>query len=124
FVTLNDVHFGETTAGLVEGEDIGPVFSSEPGEEPYPELMNRCAIAEVEAVDPVAVVVKGDLTSRGTQAQYDRFLEVYRGAFGDRLTFVRGNHESYYGTELGAFPTQEVVLPGARLAVIDTSVQG
>ena len=124
FVTLNDVHFGETTAGLVEGEDIGPVFSSEPGEEPYPELMNRCAIAEVEAVDPVAVVVKGDLTSGGTQAQYDRFLEVYRGAFGDRLTFVRGNHESYYGTDLGAFPTQEVVLPGVRLAVVDTSVQG
>ena len=44
--TMNDVHFGETACGVVEGTDIGPVLRSEPGEEPYPQLMNEAAVAE------------------------------------------------------------------------------
>lgn len=122
FATVNDVHFGETTAGVMEGSDIGPVCSVGPGDEPYPDVMSRGAIREILAFDPAALIVKGDLTSTGTAAEYERFLSFYEAPFGDRLTFVRGNHESYYGTDFGAIPTQEVVLPGARLAVIDTSV--
>ncbi len=34
FATVNDVHFGETECGIVEGLDIGPVLRSEPGEPP------------------------------------------------------------------------------------------
>ena len=37
-----------------------------PGEPPYPETMNGGAIAEIEALDPDAVLVKGDLTNLGT----------------------------------------------------------
>jgi predicted phosphodiesterase len=123
FATVNDVHFGEVEAGLIEGSDVGPTFRSAPGEEPYPELMNRCAVAEIAALDPPAVIVKGDLTSTGTVEEYDRFREVYEPAFGERLTYVRGNHESYYDTDLGAIPHQEVVLPGVRIALLDTSRQ-
>lgn len=124
FATVNDVHFGEEAAGVIDGADIGPVLRSAPGQEPYPELMNRAAVEAMAALDPAAVIVKGDLTSSGTQEQYDRFCEVYGGAFGERLTHVRGNHESYYHSELGAIPTQEVVLPGVRIAVLDTSLPG
>ena len=120
--TVNDVHFGEIECGIVGGLDIGPVFRSEPGADPYPEVMNRGAIAEIRALDPDAVVVKGDLTSNGTVEEYDAFRAAYVPAFGDRLVHVRGNHDSYHGGTYAAFPTQRVDLPGVILAVLDTSV--
>lgn len=121
FVTVNDVHFGEVECGLVSGMDVGPSFRVPDGAEPYPELMNRCAIAEIEHLDPDVVLVKGDLTSNGTAEEYETFLDFYRGAFGDQLFHMRGNHESYNHPELAAFDPFTVTLPGVTLAVIDTS---
>lgn len=125
FATVNDIHFGETVCGLIEGVDLGPVFTVPEGADPYPEVMNRGAIAEMAAVgDLAAVVVKGDLTADGTQAELDSFLANYGTAFGDRLHWVRGNHESYNG-EVGAGPIgQRIDLPGITLALLDTSVPG
>lgn len=119
--TVNDVHFGETVCGKVDGVDEWRTYSSEPDEPPYSETMNAGAVAEITAAGVDAVVAKGDLTSNGTQQEYDRFLEVYGGAFGDRLVHVRGNHESYHELPAAAWPTQERVLPGVTLAVLDTS---
>lgn len=127
FAAVNDVHFGETVCGVVDGTDIGPVFSSEPGDDPYPEVMNRGAVAEIEELDPAVVLVKGDLTSNGTQEEYDAFRSMWGGAFGDRLHVIRGNHESYHATEPTSFGLPrvlEVELEGVRLALVDTSVQG
>lgn len=124
FAAVNDVHFGEEICGLIDGSDVGPTFRSGPGEEPYPEVMNRGAVAEMAAIDPDLVVVKGDLTSHGRQDEYDAFRALYEGAFGDRLRVVRGNHESYYGSRFADAPFQEVELPGAVLAILDTSVDG
>lgn len=118
--TANDVHFGETVCGHIDGVDW-ETYSVGPGEAPYPETMNSAVVADMSAWEPDAVVVKGDVTSDGTDEQVDRFLEVYGGAFGDRLTWVRGNHESYHELQRGAWPTQEVELPGVVLAVLDTS---
>ncbi|HEX9993381.1 MAG TPA: metallophosphoesterase [Acidimicrobiales bacterium] len=123
--TVNDVHFGEEVAGLIEGTDIGPVFRSEPDEDPYPEVMNRGAVGEITAARPDAVVVKGDLTADGTRQQFEAFLATYRGAFGDRLHWVRGNHD----VTTGADPVEDgapyaVDVPGARLAVVDTTIPG
>ncbi len=123
FATVNDVHFGETVCGVIEGLDLGPIFSVEPGEPPYPDTMNRGAIAEMAAVpDLAAVIVKGDLTSNGTEAEFQDFLAHYEPAFGDRLHWVRGNHESYNG-DVGLKPAPfSVALPGVTVAVIDTNV--
>jgi 3',5'-cyclic-AMP phosphodiesterase len=121
FATVNDVHFGETECGIIEGLDMGPIFSTQPGEDPYPEVMNAGAVAEMATIDPAVVVVKGDLTSQGTDAEYADFLRCYEGAFGERLVHVRGNHDSYHGGDYAAFPTQRVDLPGVILAVLDTS---
>ena len=67
FTTVNDVHFGEQVCGVVDGSEVGPTFTTEPGEDPYPEVMNAAAVAEIAAMDPAAVVAKGDLTTRGTR---------------------------------------------------------
>lgn len=119
--TVNDVHFGETEAGKVDGVDEWATFSVEPGEPPYPETMNAGAVADIAAAGVDAVVAKGDLTSNGTMEEYQRFLEVYGGAFDDRLVHVRGNHESYHELPAAAWPTQERRLEGVTLAVLDTS---
>jgi len=121
FATVNDVHFGETECGIIEGLDMGPVFSVQPGEEPYPEVMNRGAIAEMAAIDPAVVIVKGDLTCNGTEEEYASFLAAYEPAFGDRLVHVRGNHDAYHGGTYADAPTQRVDLPGVTIAVLDTT---
>ncbi len=119
--TVNDVHFGETEAGKIDGVDEWPTYSVPEGSEPYPEFMNAGAVQAMAAIDPDLVVVKGDLTSDGTDAEYRRFLDVYEGEFGDRLVHVRGNHESFHELPHAAWPTQERQLPGVVVAVLDTS---
>jgi 3',5'-cyclic AMP phosphodiesterase CpdA len=121
--TVNDVHFGETECGYIEGDTVGPVLSSLPGEDPYPEVMNRGAIAEITALDPDAVIAKGDLTSSGSEAEYHRFLDVYGGAFGSRLYHVRGNHDACHGGRFAAVATQRIDLPGVTVALLDTAIE-
>jgi predicted phosphodiesterase len=123
FATVNDVHFGELECGHLEGlGDLGPIYRSEPGSEPYPTLMNRCAVDEIAAAGPDAVLVKGDLTAFGTQAEYKEFLAVYEPAFGDRLHHVRGNHDAYHGETFADAAPFSVELPGVVLAVLDTTI--
>jgi Icc protein len=122
FATVNDVHFGETECGVLEGLEMGPVFRSEPDDDPYPEMMNRGAIDEISAIEPAAVVVKGDLTCRGIPDEYEQFLAAYGKAFGDRLYHVRGNHDGYYGETFADEAPIEVELPGVRLAILDTVI--
>jgi 3',5'-cyclic AMP phosphodiesterase CpdA len=122
FATVNDVHFGETICGVMDGFPDGPFFAAEAGTEPYPVVMNRGAVAEMAAADVDAVVVKGDLTSSGTKEEYEQFLAMYEPAFGDRLHHVRGNHDAYHGATFASDAPFVVDLPGVRLAVIDTSI--
>jgi predicted phosphodiesterase len=124
FTTVNDVHFGEEVCGVIEGSDTGPVFRSEPGADPYPEVMNRAAIEEMAAIGPDVVLVKGDLTCTGTEEEYAAFLAAYGSAFGDRLVHVRGNHDGYFGRSFAATSVQRVDLPGATIAVLDTTDPG
>lgn len=122
FATVNDVHFGETECGVIEGLEVGPILSAAEGEPPYPEMMNQAAIAEITELDPDAVVAKGDLTTHGTREEYDQFLAAYGEAFGDRLHHVRGNHDGYFGEDFASKAPLEVTLPGVTLAVLDTVI--
>jgi predicted phosphodiesterase len=120
--TVNDVHFGEVECGILNGIDDHPIYTSAPGDDPYPEVMNRAAIADMRAVHPDAVVVKGDLTSMGTRAEYQAFLDAYGPAFGEKLVHVRGNHDAYHGEDFASRAPLSVTLPGVVLAVLDTSI--
>lgn len=122
--TVNDVHFGETVCGVMHGVELGPTLTAEPGEPPYPETMNRAAAAEIASCQPDAVVAKGDLTAHGTDGQLRAFLDCYASVFGDRLRYVKGNHDVLNGETFSAPATVEVALPGVTLAVLDTSVPG
>jgi Icc protein len=121
------VHFGETRCGLTGDpatDAIGPILCALPGEPAYPDVMGEAAVAEIRALDPDAVIVKGDLTDRGTREQYDAFLATY-GALGDQLHWVRGNHDAMEDPALGVQGAPYAVeLHGVTLAVVDTTVPG
>lgn len=120
--TANDVHFGETDCGHLgpPHEDIGPFFAAPPGAPPYPEMMNGAVVNEMRALDPDVVVVKGDLTAWGSEAEFAAFLAAY-GTFGDRLAFVRGNHDAMVDPTLALEGAPySVELPGVTLAIVDT----
>lgn len=122
--TVNDVHFGEVVCGLMAGDENGPVFRVPAGTEPYPEFMNRGAIQEITALDPDVVVVKGDLTSEGTEEEYAAFRRAYEGAFGDRLLHVRGNHDAYEHQTFAPEGPQRRDVPGLTIALLDTTIPG
>jgi 3',5'-cyclic-AMP phosphodiesterase len=125
--TANDVHFGETECGKSGDpavDSIGPVLSVPPEATPYPELMNGAIVDEMLALDPDAVVVKGDLTDTGRAEEYEAFLRCY-GRLGDRMHHVRGNHDAMRDPELARQGAPYAVrLEGVTLAVVDTTVPG
>jgi 3',5'-cyclic AMP phosphodiesterase CpdA len=121
FATVNDVHFGEEVCGIDETFGSEPVFRSEAGEPPYPEMMNSGAIAEITTIDAAAVIVKGDLTADGHDEEYASFRQFYGGAFGDRLHTVRGNHDGYRGQSYES-GDRDIVLPGVRVLLLDTVI--
>lgn len=122
--TVNDVHFGEEVCGLMEGLPDGPVFRAEPGADPYPEVMNRGAIEEIAAIEPDAVLVKGDLTCDGRDEEYAAFLAAYGPAFGERLHHVRCNHDAYRHQTYAPEGPQRIDVEGLTLALLDTTIPG
>ena len=123
FATVNDVHFGEVEAGRIDDLAEGPIRRADAGAQPYPEVMNRAAAAEIAAIDPVAVIVKGDLSVDGKPAEWDAFEACYRDPFGDRLHVVRGNHDAYRH-QAGYAGDQRIELPGVIVALLDTAIPG
>ncbi len=123
FATVNDVHFGEVEAGRIDDLTDGPIRRAEPGAEPYPEVMNRAAVSEMAAIEPMAVIVKGDLSVDGTPAEWAAFEDCYRATFGGRLHVVRGNHDAYrHQSEYAG--DQWIDLPGLSVALLDTALPG
>jgi predicted phosphodiesterase len=122
--TVNDVHFGEVECGVLEGNTSGPVLRVGPGETPYPDIMNRSAVQEIAAIEPDVVLAKGDLTTHGTVEELEAFLSCYRPAFGERLHYVRGNHDAGADFSVVDGGTMELQLPGVTLAVLDTTIPG
>jgi predicted phosphodiesterase len=116
---VNDVHFGEQECGRIDDHLEGPIQRVAPGEVPYPETMNRGAVAEIGAAAVDAVVVRGDLTSTGTDEEFAAFEACYGSAFGERLHTVRGNHDAYLGQQRYS-GDRRVVVPGLIIALLDT----
>jgi 3',5'-cyclic-AMP phosphodiesterase len=121
--TVNDVHFGEIECGRIDDHPEGPIIRPEPGEAPYPETMNRGAAQEIAAIEPDAVIVKGDLSNDGTEPEWAAFEGCYRSTFGTKLHVVRGNHDAYRGQTRYA-GDQRIDLPGVTIALLDTVVPG
>ena len=125
--TANDVHFGEVECGRIGDlgeEELGPIVRSEPGDPPYPVVMNGAVVDEMRALDPDAVVVKGDLTNAGDEGEFEAFLDAY-GSLGPRMQWVRGNHDVMTDPHFAdGYAPYSVNVDGVTLAVVDTVVPG
>lgn len=121
--TVNDLHFGETECGRVEGSD-SPVLTVSPGEAPYPETMNRAAASEISPLSFQAVVAKGDLTDAGRPGELAAFRSCYQERFGSRLHWFLGNHDVSGPHPPRGPGVQEVRVPGLVLALLDTTIAG
>lgn len=119
--TVNDVHFGETEAGRIDDNPLGPIQRAAPGEPPYPETMNRGAAREMSAAALDAVIVKGDISTDGEASEFAAFEACYRSPFGARLHVVRGNHDAYRGQDDYA-GDEWIELPGMAIALLDTTI--
>ena len=117
FATVNDVHFGELECGRIDNDPKGPIQRSRPGEPPYPEIMNRGAVAEITALNPHHVFVKGDLTCFGSEEEFVAFENCY-SQFGGKLHVIRGNHDSYLGQHRYD-EDQWIEMPGICVALMD-----
>ena len=120
FATVNDVHFGELECGRIDNDPKGPIQRSRPGEPPYPEIMNRGAVAEITALNPHHVFVKGDLTCFGSEEEFVAFENCY-SQFGGKLHVIRGNHDSYLGQHRYD-EDQWIEMPGICVALMDTAI--
>ena len=118
--TVNDVHFGELECGKIDDDPKGPIQSSRPGEPPYPETMNHGACSEIAALDPLHVLVKGDLTCFGSDEEFAAFEACY-SRFAEKLHVVRGNHDAYIGQSVYK-DDQWIEMPGLCVALMDTTI--
>ena len=96
---------------MIDGIRVGPDRSASSRASRLPRDDERGRGRRDRRLDPAAVVVKGDLTARRRDEEYDAFLECYGGAFGDRLHDVRGNHDALPRPDVRRRATVEVDAP-------------
>lgn len=100
----NDLHLGETTAGLLTsqgGVDVPPGVQQVPGRPPYPEVMAAALAREAKQRGADVLLAAGDVSRESATADLRRAKEFLDG-FGtyERDYFVaRGNHDRVHNTD-------------------------
>lgn len=90
----NDLHLGETVAGLVGGTSITGV-SQQSGLPPYPEVMAEGLVAEATARGAHYLLAAGDLSSEAAPADVTRVRALLDrfGTYRQDYFVARGNHD-------------------------------
>ena len=91
----NDLHMGETTAGLVGGipQIIG--IQQEPGLPPYPEVMLESLVEDANTLGAQYLLAAGDITAEAVPLDLSRAGQLLNGfgAYRDDYFVTRGNHD-------------------------------
>jgi Icc protein len=92
----NDLHVGETTAGIISGT-YPPAFTQDEGLPPYPEVMLKGMLEDLRKPDRAAdrLLVAGDLTAEAKSPDVARVRELLDGfgPLGQKYFVTRGNHD-------------------------------
>ncbi|PZG11507.1 purple acid phosphatase family protein [Nonomuraea aridisoli] len=91
----NDLHMGETQAGLVGGQPQYIGISQEPGLPPYPEVMLEALVRDAGALGADYLLAAGDISAEAVPVDLSMARRLL-GRFGDyRSDFfvTRGNHD-------------------------------
>ena len=102
-------------AAIIEGSRSGPSSGASPARIRTPRSMNRGAIAEMARARPRRRRRQGRPHGAGHVRGVRTLSRALRGAFGDRLHHVRGNHDAYYGEHVcGRRARSRSSLPGVH----------
>jgi 3',5'-cyclic-AMP phosphodiesterase len=90
----NDLHMGETTAGLVGGLDI-PGIQQEPGLPPYPEVMLRSLVRDASRLGAGFLLAAGDITAEAVPLDLSKAGKLLAkfGEYKHDYFVTRGNHD-------------------------------
>lgn len=91
----NDLHLGETTAGVITGIPLLRGIRQGPGLAPYPEIMARELVAEARRRGAGQLLAAGDITAGGAPhdlIEAKRLLDGF-GTHGRDYFVTRGNHD-------------------------------
>lgn len=108
----NDVHMGETVAGLIKtvgSTQVPPGISQVAGKPPYPEVMCKAMVADARARGAHKLLVAGDVTSEAAPDDLHRAKHLLDrfGRYRDDYFVARGNHDrahpgpDYSGCSIG-----------------------
>ena len=94
-VLCNDLHMGETQAGLVGGQPQYIGITQEPGLPPYPEVMLESLVHDVARFDPAFLLAAGDISAEAVPADLSRAGQLLDrfGRYREDYFVVRGNHD-------------------------------
>jgi hypothetical protein len=96
----NDLHMGETTAGLVGGTAIEGI-QQVPGQPPYPEVMLESLVEDSRALGATFLLAAGDITAEAEPvdlSQAGRLLNRF-GRHRRDYFVTRGNHDRAHAGE-------------------------
>jgi hypothetical protein len=90
----NDLHMGETIAGLVGGLPVVGI-QQEPGLPPYPEVMLRSLVNDASALGASYLLAAGDITAEAVPLDLSKAGQMLNrfGRYGSDVFVVRGNHD-------------------------------
>ncbi|MER7182619.1 metallophosphoesterase family protein [Streptomyces hyaluromycini] len=97
----NDLHIGETVAGLVAGVPFLRGVAQRTGQTPYPELMSRAVVDEARRRGAQLLLAAGDISAGGGPrdlAEAGRILDGF-GTHRRDYFVVRGNHDRGVGED-------------------------
>lgn len=91
----NDLHLGETTAGLVADIPLIRGVSQEPGHAPYPAIMSRAMVEEARRRGADLLLAAGDISAGGAPRDLAEARQIMDGfgTHGQDYFVVRGNHD-------------------------------
>ncbi|GAA5198720.1 hypothetical protein GCM10023322_72750 [Rugosimonospora acidiphila] len=94
-VLCNDLHMGETQAGLVGGQPQYIGISQVPGLPPYPEVMLESLVRDVARFDPTYLLAAGDISAEAVPTDLSRAGQLLNGfgKYRDDYFVARGNHD-------------------------------
>ncbi|MFD0691514.1 purple acid phosphatase family protein [Actinomadura fibrosa] len=91
----NDLHLGETVAGLVGQLPWIKGIEQVPGHPPYPEIMAQALVADARSRGATYLLAAGDISSEAAPADVGRAKTLLDGfgAYGRDYLVTRGNHD-------------------------------
>jgi hypothetical protein len=96
----NDLHVGETTAGLVGGTPIAGI-QQEPGLPPYPDVMLEALVHDATALGASYLLAAGDITAEAAPIDLSRAGKLLKrfGRYRRDWFVTRGNHDRAHSGE-------------------------